>query len=261
MMKTLFVGDLHLQQALILSKVAKVVAQEKIERVIFTGDYVDAYGQKNNSKLFLSALDLLKKFKEEHLQKGIEVVNLVGNHDAPYMIDRRNHYTSEDPELILAVKKRLYDLGLQVAFQLDDYLVSHAGFNQDFEVEDWNFEMMTEEEHKSKLFEYQTHVGYIRRGRFPYGSPIWSDFMETTLHTNPKYPKQVVGHTPQKAIQLGNIIGIDTFSNNYISEQGWQLIGNGDLLCYEEGQFKVIPTDWSSEVTIKGLEKLFWPGE
>ena len=52
-MKTLFVGDLHLQQALILPKVAKVVAQEKIERVIFTGDYVDAYGQKNNSTLFL----------------------------------------------------------------------------------------------------------------------------------------------------------------------------------------------------------------
>ena len=70
-----------------------------------------------------------------------------------------------------------------------------------------------------------------------------------------------LGHTPQKAIQLGNIIGIDTFSNNYISEQGWQLIGNGDLLCYEEGQFKVIPTDWQSEVTIKGLEKLFWSGE
>ncbi|MDZ5581771.1 metallophosphoesterase family protein, partial [Enterococcus cecorum] len=71
-MKTLFVGDLHLQQALILPKVAKVVAQEKIERVIFTGDYVDGYGQKNNSTLFLSALDLLKDFKEEHLKKGIE---------------------------------------------------------------------------------------------------------------------------------------------------------------------------------------------
>ena len=99
-MKTLFVGDLHLQQALILPKVAKVVAQEQIERVIFTGDYVDAYGQKNNSTLFLSALDLLKEFKEEHLKQGTEVVNLVGNHDAPYMIDRRNHYTSEDPELI-----------------------------------------------------------------------------------------------------------------------------------------------------------------
>ena len=85
--------------------------------------------------------------------------------------------------------------------------------------------------------------------------------METTLHTNPKYPKQVVGHTPQKAIQLGNIIGIDTFSNVYVPEQGWQLIDNGDLLCYEDGRFTVIPTDWQSEATINALGKLFWKGE
>lgn len=73
--------------------------------MIFTGDYVDAYGQKNHTELFLLALDLLKEFKEDYLQKGIEVINLVGNHDAPYMIDRHNQYISEDPELILAVKK------------------------------------------------------------------------------------------------------------------------------------------------------------
>ncbi len=73
-MKTLFVGDLHLQQALILPKVAKVVAQEKIERVIFTGDYVDAYGQKNNSKLFLSALDLQKNLRKNICKRELKLL-------------------------------------------------------------------------------------------------------------------------------------------------------------------------------------------
>ena len=85
--------------------------------------------------------------------------------------------------------------------------------------------------------------------------------METKLHPNPKHLKQIVGHTPRKAIELGDIIGIDTFSNDYDSEQGWRFIGNGDLLCYEEGQFKVIQTDWPSEATINALGKLFWKGE
>ena len=34
-------------------------------------------------------------------------------------------------------------------------------------------------------------------------------------------------------------------------------IGNGDLLCYEDGRFTVIPTDWQSEATRTALSKLY----
>ncbi|COH03153.1 Ser/Thr protein phosphatase family protein [Streptococcus pneumoniae] len=130
--------------------------------------------------------------------------------------------------MFFSVKELLQDLKLQIAYQLDDYLVSHAGFNLIFDPKEWHFNLYTKE--------YEE---------------------ELELLPNQDFPKQIVGHTPKESIDISkNVIGIDTFSLYIDKDNKYQFIGNGDLLVYDQGHFEVISTDWATDKILKQLPQL-----
>lgn len=227
-MKTLLIGDLHLKSQLILPIVDKIIQTHNIKRIIFLGDYVDLHGQTNNIQLYAKDLTFLYSWKIDKEQNGIDVINLIGNHDAYYLLGEQAPFSIQNLEVFFAVKELLQDLKLQVAYQLDDYLVSHAGFNLIFDPKEWHFNLYTKE-HEEEL----------------------------ELLPNQDFPKQIVGHTPKESIDISkNVIGIDTFSLYIDKDNKYQFIGNGDLLVYDQGHFEVISTDWATDKILKQLPRL-----
>lgn len=254
-MKTLLIGDLHLKSQLILSIVDRIIQTHNIKRVIFLGDYVDLHGQTNNIQLYAKDLTFLYSWKIDKEQNGIEVINLIGNHDAYYLLGDQAPFSIQNLEVFFAVQGLLQDLKLQVTYQLDDYLVSHAGFNQIFDPQKWHFSPYTKE-HEEELDILAYTIGPMRGGEALGGSPLWAHFRELELLPNQDFPKQIVGHTPKESIDISkNIIGIDTFSLYIDKDNKYQFIGNGDLLVYDQGRLEIISTDWATDQTLKQLPK------
>lgn len=254
-MKTLLIGDLHLKSQLILPIVDKIIQTHNIKRIIFLGDYVDLHGQTNNIQLYAKDLTFLYDWKIEKELNSIEVINLMGNHDVYYLLGEQVPFSIQNLEVFFSVQQLLQDLNLQVAYQLDDYLVSHAGFNLLFDPKEWHFKPFTEE-YEEELEILANAVGDMRGGGDMAGSPLWAHFRELELIPNHNYPKQIVGHTPKESIDISkNVIGIDTFSLYIDKDNKYQFIGNGDLLVYVQGHLEIFSTDWATDQTLKQLPK------
>ncbi|CKI39857.1 serine/threonine metallophosphatase [Streptococcus pneumoniae] len=254
-MKTLLIGDLHLKSQLILPIVDKIIQTHNIKRIFFLGDYVDLHGQTNNIQLYAKDLTFLYDWKIEKELNSIEVINLMGNHDVYYLLGEQVPFSIQNLEVFFSVQQLLQDLNLQVAYQLDDYLVSHAGFNLLFDPKEWHFKPFTEE-YEEELEILANAVGYMRGGGDMAGSPLWAHFRELELIPNHNYPKQIVGHTPKESIDISkNVIGIDTFSLYIDKDNKYQFIGNGDLLVYDQGHLEIFSTDWATDQTLKQLPK------
>ncbi|HEM5427568.1 TPA: metallophosphoesterase [Streptococcus suis] len=257
-MKTLLVGDLHLKSQIILPIVDNVIKDNNVTRVIFLGDYVDFPGQTNNINLYARDLTFLFSWKKNMEANGLEVINIIGNHDADYLINFVSQYSVKNLEVFFAIKEQLKELGLQVAYQLSDFLISHAGYTTLFNPEPWHFEKITSR-HLHKLEELADSIGTKRGGLFETGSPLWADLSELKEKINLKHPKQIVGHTPQKNIDASNnIIGIDTFSLYLNNHHKYQVIGNGDLIIHDDkhNELTVISTNWGNLETYETLKKL-----
>lgn len=255
-MKTLLVGDLHLKAHLILPIVEEKMTEYACQQVIFMGDYTDDWNCNRDPQLYLAELDELIIWKSRMEKHGKKVVTLLGNHDAPYLIDQPRGYTLVGN--IQPVAEKLFTLGMQVAYELDDFLLSHAGFCWGQDLENWHLRLLTPED-IVEISDLEHHVGNARGGRYWVGSPIWADFRELLAEPNPKYLKQIVGHTPQSYIELETeapfqIIGIDTFN---LGTKGtypyYSFQGNGDLLLYDDGKLEVIPTLWKEKTTLEAV--------
>ncbi|WEV60372.1 metallophosphoesterase [Streptococcaceae bacterium ESL0729] len=245
-MKTLLVGDMHLKMTLILPLVEDKVKELDCQQVILLGDYMDERGQQDNSRLYAQELQYLLNWKHKMVTKGIKVISLIGNHDAPYLIEMPASYSCSNIDLFWAINESLLELGVQIAYKLDDFIVSHAGYALGYEPQDWHFKEF-KNENINDLTNLAGQVGKLRGGQKNLGSPIWADFLELSLFPNPDYLKQIVGHTPQEQISHRlPIINIDTFSLSSSKE----FLGNGDLLLYNSSkkELAVVPTDWKSSL-------------
>ncbi|XOQ36230.1 MAG: hypothetical protein ACFWTQ_01605 [Lactococcus sp.] len=238
-MKTLLVGDLHLKMSLVLPIVEEKSNEFNCQRVILLGDYMDAHGQQDNLRLYAFELQFLIDWKQKMQSRGFEIITLVGNHDAPYLIERPEIFSTQNIDLFWAINENLLGLRLQVAYWLDDILVSHAGFCFDEEPKEWYFETITDNE-IIDLVDLQEKVGISRGGQAKFGSPLWADYNKDLIpFPNPKYLKQIIGHTPQEKISFKlPMIPIDTFS-----------MGNGELLMYDDESkyLSIIKTSWKSD--------------
>lgn len=255
-MKTLLVGDLHLKSQIILPLVKEKVFEKKCERVILIGDYMDSHGQNLNAKLYAQDLIFLIEWKKDMIANGTEVITLVGNHDAPYLIDTPANFSVRNEELFFAISDNLYDLGVQIAYKLGDYIVSHAGIAEGFNLDEQYFRLLNTSDIPF-IEQLQTHVGFMRGGEKLIGSPLWADYTEIKKMSNPKYPKQIFGHTPQKNISLNtNLVGIDTFSV-YPFNNSWEFIGNGDILLHDNNKLSIVKTNWQTKRNIEQMNMLF----
>lgn len=257
-MKTILVGDLHLKGRLILPIVEEFLFEKKCEQVVLMGDYTDDWNCNLNDRLFLDELDFLINWKRRMEEKGIQVIALLGNHDAPYITGELRNYSLRIDYRKVAHK--LIGLGVQIAFELDDYVCSHAGFCVGFDLQEWHLRKLTYSDFDLKRVKnLENRIG--KRGGFiQIPSPLWADFSELTEYPNPDIPKQIVGHTPQNNIVFTNgsngeyqFVDIDTFN---LATSGdypyYHFRGNGDLLLYDSG-LSVLETKWQTKGTLERL--------
>jgi len=257
-MKTLVIGDTHLMNQIILPMVDVVVRKHKIQRVIMVGDYVDQWGMTNNHHLYLKELEHLKNWKDAKVASGLEVINLVGNHDIPHMIGKPAYYSLQHPQFLDIIGEKLVELGVQVAYQLGDFIVSHAGYALGIDREDWHFQKLSKED-SPKLEALNKQVGKSRGGTLPHGSMVWADFnRDMREFFNPNLPKQIVGHTPVSTVMFTNdaqIIGVDTFT---LDRRTLLPLSDGSMLLHHKDKLSVVENpDWKTMETWDKLIKHF----
>ena len=224
-MRTIVIPDLHGKSFWKL-----ITHLEKSDRVVFLGDYFDCYD-------IFSTAEQIYNFKEilDYKKSGqAEVIILIGNHDHHYFPEIGNTGTSGyQPvgkyEIEYVINENREDL--QMAYQMDKYLFTHAGvsevfMNNIFGKQGWNIENIAEE--LNELFKHKPHA-FTFSGRDSYGydigqTPIWirpSSLMKAnkTSDIKKKYI-QIVGHTGVLKIdKKGNSTGkryyfVDTFETS-----------------------------------------------
>jgi len=243
-MKTLIIPDIHGKTIW-----RPIVAEEQPDRVVFLGDYFDCYEK-------ISVAEQIFNYRQivELKEKGeIEVIILIGNHDHHYFPEIGYTGTSgyqgmgkHDLEYAISETRQ----HLQIAYQMDEYLFTHAGvsemfMDQIYGKDGWNVDNIAEElnelfKHKPHAFEFNGIDGY---GDDPEQTPIWirpRSLMKANKNSEIKKKYiQIVGHTKVYSIDKGASTGgryyfVDSFdsSNEYLT------INNGYLKINKYGKAK-----------------------
>lgn len=187
---------------------------DKVEKIIFLGDYLDPYypyeniTSEDSIENFKVILDLKKKYPEK-------IILLLGNHDCHYLsADIIGHdvfpcsrfdFDPDRLKIIYSLFKNNFNI-FKFLYKMDNVLFSHAGV-----VSLWirycgcsSINEIIEDE--SKLINYLWCVSKIRGGSFDFGSCVWNDVREFSNDIPNLY--QVFGHTMLKE----NPIITDTFA-------------------------------------------------
>ena len=204
-MKTVVIGDIHGRSTWKL-----ITHLENPDRVIFIGDYFDSFD--------ISGVEQIQNFKEIIEYKktsGKEVILLIGNHDHHYYPEIGNTGTGGyqkgiAPNIIQVIDENRKHL--QIAYQMDEFLFSHAGVSSVFMDEvfgpnGWEVETITDQ--LNEMFMYRPGV-FSFNGLDPYGddeyqTPIWirpRSLMRANRNTLRTRFIQVVGHTQVKKLDL-----------------------------------------------------------
>lgn len=263
--KTLFIGDLHLKAELILPILEPIIESEKIDQIIFLGDYVDDWKCQLRPDLYMKDLNFLHNWVEKYQDK-IQFRFIIGNHDAAYLINKFSHYTVL-PQHMSEIKRLLLQFPLQLAYQLnDDYLVSHAGFAYDLGVYPTEIYFQTFQENPKEytdlLKKLYRQVGLSRGGTSKTPSCLWLDEIELNKYTEEfeNKPKQIIGHTPTRTMWFNVFptpamhINVDTFSLT----MNLGLYGIGEVLVYnhETKDLTVIETNYATAETFERLKEI-----
>jgi hypothetical protein len=237
-MKTLLLGDIHGRN--LWQDIIKV---ESPDRVVFIGDYFDSFDIKGVEQI--QNFKNIIEFKE---LTNVEVVMLIGNHDHHYLSNET--YSGFQP----ALKWDIQDLltknihHLQVAYQFDDILCSHAGFSPTwlddiFGWDGWtksNFVELTNELYKNRLHAFNfSHMGYDPYGNHPSQGPMWirpAALMSSNKGDNGLKKKfiQVVGHTQVKNIFDSLTASKKAMGGRYLLIDALETRG---YVVYENGEF------------------------
>lgn len=240
-MRTLIIGDLHLQAGLILPWIKTVIIQENIQKVVFIGDYFDQWGQCSNDRLYLSELNELLNFNRYGNANGIAIDWLVGNHDAPYILNTPEIYSSDNREVRMQIQDGFRMLKPTVTTKVGRFEISHAGLilNRIY-----------------KNLDFTTPAGYLEldhlnledgTSALGYASPLWVRPNEL-LTSNSYYKHQIVGHTPTRSIEhlegTIEVFNVDTFS----LYKDLSPIGDGSVLIVNDDSSvnTVVFSNWNT---------------
>jgi predicted phosphodiesterase len=239
MSKTIILGDTHGRNIW-----KEIVFQEKADRVIFIGDYFDSFdiGPAEQMHNFQEIID----FKE----KGeCEVILLIGNHDFHYYPGGET-YSGYKAGAAPAIRQMLQenDHHMQMCYQLDNILFTHAGIGHDWLVYQNQYEPFTDQDTVTNIADFVNAIWKYQPNRFmfygidPYGdsktqTPIWIRPQSLIAGNRGTFLKtdyiQVVGHTHVAKIDIegkstgGRYYFIDTFDTS------------GQFLVYENKEFRL----------------------
>ena len=216
---------------------------ENPDRVIFIGDYFDSFDIKGEEQLN-NFLDIIEYKKSS----GKEVITLIGNHDHHYYPGIGDTGTSGYQKIFRHQIEPVIDANkehLQMAYQMDEFLFSHAGvssvfMDEVFGVNGWKVETIVED--LNEMFKYRPGV-FSFNGLDPYGddqyqTPIWirpRSLMRANRNTLRTRFIQVVGHTSVKKLDL---VGAEkAFGNRYYLIDC--LGTSGEYLVIQDGDLTV----------------------
>jgi len=244
-MKTVVIGDVHGRSLWKL-----IVHQENPDRVIFIGDYFDSFDIKGVDQLN-NFLDIIEYKKSS----GKEVIMLIGNHDYHYFPEVGENGTSGYQKMFSYQISPVLDSNreyLQMAYQMDEFLFSHAGISSAFldsvfGINGWKTETIVEQinelfKYKPLSFQFGMAVS-IKKMSFldPYGdneeqSPIWirpRSLMSANRNTLRKQVIQIVGHTQVKKLDIDGAMKAAGGRYYLVDCQGttgeYLIIQNGEL--------------------------------
>lgn len=220
-MKLIAIGDIHGTPYW-----KNIVSVEKPDVVVFIGDYFDGYN---------SELDEVGKFQDiiQYKEEATaSVIMLVGNHDHHYFPEVGNTGTSRYQRKIAPKLEKLIEKNrhhLQIAYQHDDVLFTHAGVTKTFMNNKfgnvWSVkhipEILNEAFEKNpKIFSFN---GIEPSGNDITQSPIW---VRPPSLVKDKIPiTQVIGHTiVSEIVSYNDIYFIDTMQTSR------------EYLVFEEGK-------------------------
>lgn len=200
------VGDLHGRSCW------QSIAFDEYDKVVFLGDYVDSTSHSDEE-----VVDNLKEVIRVKNQFPGKVKLLLGNHDIQYLYYPNFRCSgfrrSQQPALTNLFNE--YSHLFQVAYQVDNYLFSHAGLSAAWyarfvsllekiplkhSMENQNLanhlNALNQTWHRGLLHE----VGINRGGNKEYGGPTWADKEELRNYPLEGY-HQVAGHSPVSFIE------------------------------------------------------------
>ncbi len=215
-MKTVVIGDIHGRSTWKL-----ITHLENADRIIFVGDYFDSFDIKTEEQLN-NFLDIIEYKKSS----GKEVIMLIGNHDHHYFPEISDTGTSGYQRVGKYQIEPIIDANrehLQIAYQMDEFLFTHAGvssifMDETFGLNKWKVETIADQlnemfKHRPGVFTFNGIDGY---GDDEYQTPIWirpRSLMRANKNTLRKQVIQVVGHTQVKSLDL--IAADKTFGSRY----------------------------------------------
>jgi len=235
-MKTVIIGDTHGR-----STWKEIVAQEQADRVIFIGDYFDSFD--------IDPVVQQYNFKEiiEFKEKGeCEVILLVGNHDFHYYPGGETY--SGYRAGAAPINRQLLQENehhLQMCYQLDNILFSHAGIGDNWLTHQNKYEPGVDPgtiaDFVNAIWKHQPNrfmfCGIDQYGNTKTQTPIWIRPQALMAGNRDTFLKkdyiQVVGHT---AVEKIDIKGKSTGGRYYFIDT---LDTSSQFLIYEDGEFKV----------------------
>jgi predicted phosphodiesterase len=231
-MKTVLIGDLHGRDAW-----KHIITYEKPDRVVFVGDYFDSFDIPYDKQVN-NFLDLVE-FKKSG---NAEVIMLLGNHDyhyLPYINDTATSGYQTKYGFFLKQVLGSNETHLQMAYQFDDFLVTHAGVSVEFmdmHVKSWRHDTVAED--LNELFKYKPNVfafnGYDPYGDDTYQTPIWirtkSLMKANKLSDLKRNVVQIFGHTQvyRKIDEHGHSTGGRYYNIDALGSSGEYMIVDGD---------------------------------
>lgn len=220
MEKILTIGDIHGKD------VWKKLTLDTYDKVVFIGDYVDAFDI-SDDQMVNNLLDIIE-FKKSNPHN---IILLIGNHELNYFPKFGYKFYGSSGfrwtiastlENIFSSNKKLFQYAYQIQDEAYTYLWTHAGvtnkwYNTVFFPEFDNQNIVTEDilSIADKLnmmfaekFNCMTQVGWERGGQYKYGSPLWADIKEFISQGIPlRNVHQIVGHNPVQDIKIHTIDG------------------------------------------------------
>jgi predicted phosphodiesterase len=248
-MKTVLIGDIHGHDSW-----KQVINQEQnADRFVFVGDYFDSFSVPG-----LIQCQNFQDIIEFKTTTDKEVILLIGNHDYHYFPEIGENGCSGYQARMAPTIQHIIDTNrdhLQLAYQFDDILVTHAGVSSEW-LDDtivmWDVPNLAM--YLNDLFKYQPskiayrsykQVGDQVYGAYGYGDetfqgPLWirpKSLMKANYATLRTQIRQVVGHTIKKQIDIkggatgGRYYFIDTMPREYlIVEDGIVSLGILNML-------------------------------
>lgn len=198
MSKTIILGDTH------GTSFWKLITHiENPDRVIFIGDYFDSFEIKTEEQCN-NFLDIIEYKKTS----GKDVILLIGNHDYHYIVGENGtsgYQTIGKLQIEPIIKENLNHL--QIAYQFDNFLCTHAGvsevfLNEVFGKDGWSTNKLADD--LNELFKYKPFAylfnGYNNTGDDIQQTPIWIR------------PKSLIASSPNISKDLIQIVGHTTYS-------------------------------------------------